>query len=271
MGKKDSTVTQKADPWKPARPALSGAIGEAQSLYDRGDFTTTPYGGPRVASFGDTARDGHAALLERARLGAPLTQEASGFLSSAMDGRRSDDRLAAVRDNALGAAIPAAVAQFSGSGMTNSSQAMDYVGRAATEAVAPYDYAAFNAEQGRGMQAAGMAGDIERAGYVPGSIMSTVGQQQDAMAQAQIDADMARYYEGEAAPAQGISNYSNLLAMLGGMGGATSQTTPGPSMGQQVGGAGLGGLATYGALAANPVTAPFAAIGGVGAGLLGLL
>jgi hypothetical protein len=98
-----------------------------------------------------------------------------------------------------------------------------------------------------------------------------VGASQDMRAQQGIDANMAQYYEGQNQQMNNLQGYLSNVMGIGGQGGGTTQTTPGVSTGQQIGGAALGGLGAYGALAANPVTAPFAIAGGVGAGLMGLL
>jgi hypothetical protein len=76
-------------------------------------------------------------------------------LASMMSGKDIYRDLATVKKNALGSAIPSAVSMFSGNGMTDSSAAMDTVGRAATEAVAPIDYGAWSQAQDRRLAAVG--------------------------------------------------------------------------------------------------------------------
>ena len=95
--------------------------------------------------------------------GAPGTAAARDTMPRMLSGGRNPN-LAAVKQNALGSAIPAAASMFSGSGMINSSTAMDGVGRAAMDAVAPYEYQArHGAEPGHagGADAAGLgSGDV---------------------------------------------------------------------------------------------------------------
>jgi hypothetical protein len=76
-------------------------------------------------------------------------------LASMMSGTDIYRDLGKVKANALGSAVPAAVSMFSGNGMTDSSAAMDTVGRAATEAVAPIDYGAWSQAQDRRLAAVG--------------------------------------------------------------------------------------------------------------------
>jgi len=251
MGKNDSTVKNVNDPWKPIQGSLKNAAKEAGNLFNSGGFG-------QVAGFGDASNLSQSMIMNQA--GQPgLTPMASGTLSGMMDPSYQSDRLDAVKNNVLGSAIPAAVSMFSGSGMTNSSQAMDTVGRAATQAVAPYEYQAAQDSQNRAMQAAGMAPAMDQAGYMPAQMIGAVGGAQDAMSQSLMDQEKMNY-----------QGYLNSIMGLGGMGGTGAQTSPGASTGQMVGSSLMGGLGTYGALMGNPVTAPFALMGGIGSGMMGL-
>ncbi len=73
--------------------------------------------------------------------------------------------LGQVKQNALGSAVPAAMSMFTGNGMTDSSAAMDTVGRAATEAVAPIDYNAWQTAQDRALAATGQDNATRLAAY----------------------------------------------------------------------------------------------------------
>lgn len=269
------TQTATSSPWAPTVPYLKDAMAQNEALYQQGAFSPDPYQGQRVAGFGDVTQRANEMMMQRAGGGAPLVDAAQGTLTGMMAGQ-ANPALEAVKQNALASAVPAAAAMFSGSGMTNSTQAMDTVGRAAMDAVAPYEYGAFDTAQGRAMQAAGMAPGIERAGYMPAAMMGTVGGMQDAMQQAMIDSEMQKHYETEGQDAANFQNYLANLSGMGAMGGTTSTVmqgspTQGPSFLRRGGSSLLGGLGTYGAFAANPATAPFAIAGGIGAGLMGML
>jgi len=268
MGGKNQTVTQKASPWGPAQPYLKGAFGEAKSLYDQGAFAPAPYQGQTVAGFGDVTQGAQQGILGQAAGGAPGVDAARSTLMGIMNGTGYSD-MAGVRNNILGGAIPAAASMFSGSGMTNSSTAMDGVGRAATEALAPFEYGAYENQQNRMMQAAGMMPGIEQAAYLPYQMQFQVGQQQDALRQAQLDAERAKYYEAENQPAANFQPYLNAIMGLGGMGGTSSTTSP--QQGTGLGPAIMGGLGAYGTLAGIPgLSGGMAGLGGILAGLAGL-
>ena len=270
-GPTNTTTTQRAEPWSAAQPALREAIGAGQDLFRQGGFAANPFQGQRVAGFGGTTQQGMDMVRQQAAGGTPGTNQAISSLTGMMNGQTQYGNMQGVRDQILGGAIPAAVAQFSGSGMPNSSVAMDQVGSAATAALAPFEYDAFNQQQNRALQAAGMMPGLERAQYMPAEMLMGVGGMQDANRQAQIDAEMARYYETQNQPAANYQGYLQAMMGLGGMGGTQTATAPGVGTGARVAGAGLGGLGTYGALAMNPATAPFALAGGALAGLSGLL
>ncbi len=260
----NTTTVQRADPWAPTQPFLRDAIGDASELFDRGGFRTRPFEGDRVAGFGATSQAGQNAMI-RAAQGPTASGAARSALTDMMGEGNLYRDLDAVRADALGTAIPAAVAQFSGNGMTDSSQAMSEVGRAATQAIAPIEYGAFRDQQQNQLRAAALAPGLDQAAFMPGQMLAQVGGQQDAMRQAEIDAQMTRHYEKQNMAPQALERYSSLLMGYGGQGGQSSATAPGASMGGRIAGAGLTGLGAYGALASAGVGGP------MGAGLAGLL
>lgn len=216
-----------------------------------------------------------------------MQQTARGGLEDMMSGGITEG-LQGAKDRALAEAIPQATAMFSGSGMANSSQAQEGVSRAAVDAIAPYEYGA--AERGqdrmlqatgmlsgmgadtadRSLQAAGLAPSMYQAGYLPSQMLGQVGAQMDTRRQSERDANVDNYYERTGRREDNLRDFIDLTTMMGGLGSSGSQTQPGPGFAQKAGSSLLGGLGTYGALAANPVTAPFAMMGGIGSGLLGL-
>lgn len=267
MGGKKQTVTQKNEPWAPAQGYLRNAFGQAEQLFKNGDFAADPYQGQTVAGFGDATQGAQQGILDRAAGGAPGIDAARSTLMGIMGGNAYGG-MQGVRDNILGSAIPAATSMFSGSGMTNSSTAMDGVGRAATEALAPFEYGAYENQQNRAMQAAGMMPGMEQAAYLPQQMQMQVGQQQDIMRQAQLDAERSKYYEKEGQAAANFQPYLNAIMGLGGMGGSASTTSP--VQGTGLGPAVMGGLGMYGSLLGAGLTGGTAGLGGLLAGLAGL-
>lgn len=233
MGSRSTTTTE-SEPWAPAQGALKDVLSQTKSLYQSGELSADPYSGSMVAGFGDVSQMAQQGIIDQASQDSPLLSGMSGTLADMMSGDYQTQYLENVKQNALGTAIPAAASMFSGSGMTDSSTAMDYVGRSAAEAVAPYEYQAAEAAQNRALQAAGMAPTAYQSGFLPQQMLASVGSQQDAMAQQMLDADIAAHYEAENQQRQALENYANLATAIGGMGG-TSQGSSYQPMG--VGGA----------------------------------
>ena len=221
----------------------------------------------RVPGFGSTTTGAMQAILDRAGGGAPGIDAARSTLMGIMGGTGFGN-MQGVRDNILGSAIPAATSMFSGSGMTNSSAAMDGVGRAATEALAPFEYGAFENQQNRAMQAAGMMPGMEQAAYLPEQMRMQVGQSQDALAQNRATAAQQAYGEAAGMKSANFQPYLQAIMGLGGMGGNSSQTSP--QQGTGLGPAIMGGLGAYGTLAGiSGISGTTAGLGGLLAGVAG--
>lgn len=262
-----TTTTQRVEPWGPMRPHLYNAAGKNDFMYRYGKLEVEPF----RPGFNDLQHEARNMTVGAARrqsaAGQPYAKESLGTLSAMMDPDFTSRQLDDVKDYALDSAIPAAIAPFSGSGMTDSTLAMDTVGRAATDAVAPYAYGAHQNAQDRAVAAAGMAPGIEQQmaaqEYLPAQMIQSIGDSQ--MAEAR------RYhYEKEQAPIDEYQRYLSNVLGLSGMGSTTTGPSGQPSTLQRVGAGGLTGLGTYGALAATPA-APFAAPLAIGAGILGML
>lgn len=263
-----TTTIQKADPWKPTRAPLQNAINVAGREFREGGFAPRPYSGERVAGFSPM----QSAALDSvsAQMAGPNAAAAaqSGLIDMMGGGAYRD--LDTVRNEALGRAIPAAVSMFSGNGMTDSSQAMDTVGRAATEAIAPIDYNAFLETQQNMLRGAALAPSVDAGTYLPAQMGMQFGGAQQGQNQAQIDAAMQRYYENATRDVNNLRGYSDLLLGYGGQGGTSTGTAPGVNPVANVAGSALSGLGIYGAMAMNPATAPFAIPAGLLAGGMGL-
>lgn len=327
----NSTTTQKAEPWGPSQPSLMRGLGLANTLLDQRRLAPKPFAGDRVANLTTEQRAGMSNMLDTAR-GQPTVDAASGSLLEMLkssDGVYRDiggsadqglgtlrqdmagfqragpvagveDRgdLEAVKRAALESAVPAAGSMFARSGMLDSGAAMDTVGRAAAEAVAPIEYGAyernldrdigidkFNANQefgreqatlGRGMSLAQMGMDMGQRGlafapsiagleYLPAEQQMRVGAMRQGQNQAELDGRMQRYNESAEQPFNNLARFSQLAMGYGGQGSTGTMTEPGASPGSRIAGAGMTGLGAYGALSGMGAGGP------VGAGLAGML
>ncbi len=313
-GGSTNTTTTKAEPWKAARPSLEQILGYGKDLYDQGGFSPTPYGGDRQANLSDASRQGYRGVLNRGT-GSPWITQAHDVARGMMD---QDPRLAEmartnpalarmmsgddiyadlgqVKQQALGSAVPAAMSMFTGNGMTDSSAAMDTVGRAATEAVAPIDYEAWQGAQDRALAAAGqdsatrmgaidlqgrqqatgaaMMPGLQAARYLPSQMMSQAGAGRDAYNQQGIEALMRKWYEDQGQDLGNLQGYSGLVNQIAGQGGNQATiNSGGGGFGQTMGTGALTGLGTFGALAGIPgIGMPMAIGGGILGGLAGMM
>ena len=266
----DTTTVQKADPWVGAQPNLYKGLADAKKLYNQGKLSPEAYEGDRVAGFGDTTQAAHGSILDVAggQQGALDTALSTATGTAMGDGGIYRD-LDAVKKSALESVMPSVMSAFGGSGMQDSSTARMEAATAATNAIAPIEYGAYGQAKDRALSAAGMIPGLSQAQYIPSQMMGQVGSSQDAMSQSILDSDIARHYETESRDARALERFSNLSLGYGGLGGSSTRTQSGGGSSGfgQIAGAGLGGLGAYGALAANPITAPFAIGGGILSGL----
>jgi len=218
----DTNVVNK--PWRESQPFLKNLLADAQSGYDAGVFSTDPFTGNRVAPQSGMTQQALGQFSDIATAGNPISGQAQQGFGDFMSGDIYRD-LDAVKQNALGDIMPAAMSRFSGSGMLDSTLAADSAGRAATQAIAPIEYGAWDSAQNRKLSALGMAPSLAANSYLDSQMLSMAGQQQDAFDQRNIDAEMAQYYETQNQEYDELQKASALGMGFGGMGGSQANNT----------------------------------------------
>lgn len=259
MGKKQ-TSTQQINPWSGAVPLINDAMGAVQNA-GVGGFRTDPYTGPRVAQYSPMTMGGIEALAASGNN--PVTPAAQNALLSNLNMEDTYRDFDTIRGT-VGDNVKAQLASTFAGGGINSGMAQDTYTRAMSEALAGVEYGAYNDAKARQMQALGLSPTIAGMGRSDAGAQLTAGGMLDDLAQRNINADMQQYYEGANADMDALERYSALASGFGGLGSTGSRTDP---TGKNIFSAGATGMGTYGALAANPVTAPFAIGGGILAGL----
>lgn len=246
MGKGGGTTTvQSNDPWAGVQPFLLGALEEATGLYQGGQLQFDPYQGQRVAGFTDPQQQAFRQVQNLAGGGGSgVVGQAQGALSGLLDPSQYGAGLEGVRQEALSSAIPAATAAFSGSGLLDSSLAQQEVGRAAAQAIAPIEYGAYQQAQNRALQAAQLAPALQQAEYLPSQQLAAIGGQQQALQQAQLDAQRQQFEQTQAAPYDALARYAGLVYPGAGFGQTSTQTQQQETSPLGV----LGGLASIGSL-----------------------
>ncbi len=256
--KSKNTTNTVAEPWEASQPLLKDLIAATGSAFGSGQFDIDPYSGRRIARQSGTTRQSLEMFGDIAGQDDPFLGGAAGGFENLLNFGQAPDflgdpynNLSTLKENALGEIMPAAMRPFSGAGMLDSTLAADAAGRAATQAIAPFDYGAWNQQQDRllsswgqqqsrelqGLQSAvGMAPGLSQARYIDPQMLAMAGGVQDSYAQSKIDARMAKYYEGQNQPYDELQRAASLALGFGGMGGSKTTT------GTQPGGGALGAV-----------------------------
>lgn len=197
------TTTQVNAPSNPdVNPTLSKLLKGVQGTYDSNSTTN-----PNMTA-GWASQLGAAASPDYARGVAGSTRELADIASGQRFGM-DDPGYAAMRAGALDDAMTGVGSSFLTDGRFGSSVMGEAAGEAATQTLAGLDYANFQNDQQRQMQAISALPGAFAAGQAPGSVQTSVGQQQ------------------QQAPWSNLATASSILAGTAPAGGSTSsQTTP---------------------------------------------
>lgn len=220
------TTTQVNAPSNPdVNPTLSKLLKGVQSTYD-----SSPTVNANMTAGWD-AQLGAAGNPDYMRGVTGSTRELADIASGARFGT-NDPGYAAMREGALNDAMRGVGSSFLTDGRFGSSVMGEAAGKAATQTLAGLDYANFQNDQQRQMQAMSALPTIFAAGQAPGSVQSSVGQQQ------------------QQAPWANLGAASSILAGTAGAGGSTSSMTqPTAPLWQQALGAGAVGAGIFGNVA----------------------
>lgn len=221
MSKKTKSTNEQT-PWAPAVPLLQDVITRTQELGPDG-FRVDPYEDQRVADLSPETLAGMQGLSQGSAV-TPMAMDAfSGFLNNDTQSRAFDQMKATTL-----ADTKAALGSTLAGGGLNTGLGMQSFGRGMADAVGGLEYGAWNDAQNRKMQALGMAPQMQGLGTTDANNQLRAGGIRGAHNQANIDADMARYYEDQTADQNALSQYANLSAMMGGMGGTERSTRTDP-------------------------------------------
>lgn len=219
------TTTQKTEtaPWQPAQGALQDVINSASDLYGSGGMQVNPYQGSRVAEYSPETLQGMQGLATPSA----VTPMAMGAYGDFLNGGQGNPAFDQMRASTIADTKAALGSTLAGGGL-NTGLGAEMFGRGMGEAIGGLDYGAYENMQNRKMQALGMSPQMQQMGAFDTAGQLQAGGMRDQMSQNLINADMAKYYEGQAAPMGALSQYANLSAMMGGMGGTGTSKTREP-------------------------------------------
>lgn len=220
-GNDTETTTQTNAPSNPdVNPTLSKLLHGVQNTYD----AQSAHGTPGAMSSGWTSQMNAATNPDYARGVAGSTSELADIASGKRFGM-DDPGYAKMRAGALDDAMTGVGSSFLTDGRFGSTVMGNAAGEAATETLAGLDYANFQNDQSRQMQAISALPGAFAMGQAPGSVMSQIGQEQ------------------RAAPWYNLGQASSILAGTAGAGGSTSTSTqPATPWWQSAAGLGIAGL-----------------------------
>lgn len=272
-----STQTQtvtKADPWSEQQPYLKYGFQQAQDIYQGG--APGYYPGQTVAPFSNETNAALDAQTNRALAGSPLMTAAQQQLTDTMSGKYLDVNtnpyLMPMADQIKAEVLPTIDSRFAGSGRLNSGLASRAAAQGVGDALATQAFNNYNNERNRQTQGMLFAPSLAAADYNDISKLADVGAQREGMAQAGINADIAKYNYEANLPNNWLSQFMNLVQGQYGGSGTTTQSQPyyqnrlASGAGGALGG-GLLGASAGGSLGIDPSIA--ALLGAGGGGLLG--
>lgn len=293
------TSTQTAQPWGPIGDAYKTGLTRAENLYQQGPYSFYP--GETQAGYGATTQQALGQTQQLAGQGgtvAPLAQDlatqqlggqylqsnpAFDYLGATARGEMvgQNPYLDAQVSRAQQSVADMTNAQFAGSGRTNSAYHAGTLGRNLGDVASSMYGGAYGQERALQQQAAGAlgglygdernrmqqtmfgAGGIDAQRYADARQLLGVGKAQDALRQAQINADMQRYGFEQQAPADQLSRYFGYVKGTPMLSGSTTSKPTYASPGLAV----MSGAGSGATLASALGVSPW--IGALGGGMLG--
>lgn len=209
--------TTAIDPYAPARPSIDRAIGAADQAFQQGPADWFP--GGTYAGMGQGSRD----AITNLRNVAGQPSAADQYLTGMAQGGQQNPFLSQLLDTGSQRIADRVKAAYASSGRYGSEDFTDALTRGIAEYQTPLQYAAYEGDQGRRI---GAANAIDQSRFTGSNQLLLAGGLEDASAQAQRDADIARHlWENGQGAQSNLSQYiQNLMGASGQFG---SQTTTG--------------------------------------------
>lgn len=237
-GSKTKTKTQ-ADPWAPAQPALQQQLSGVQAHLSNPQAFQT-YQGPRVAQMSGTTRAGLDDLAASAG-----GRTSADYLSGVIGGNFFNPAIGQLQEAVRAGVAPSINSAFSSAGLTGSSQHQGMLAKGLSQGMAQPLFNAFENDQARRLQAAGMLPGISTANAQNAITAGVMGEDYE---QRNIDAARESFEEQRLAGLRPILETLPVTTGIGGLGGTSNSvsktSTP---FGQQVLGGAMMGASVLGA------------------------
>lgn len=225
MGGQSSTTTQNNAPYAPAQPLIDQGLADAQSMYESGGFNITPYQGDLVAGFTDSQNQAMGAAGGVAGMGLGGAQAGLNAATRAMDPNAQSAGFDQVRQNTIANIMPGINSTFAGSGMTGSTLHQQNLAQGLAAGLGGVENDAWQQNQNRSLQAAGMIPGLNQAGYGALDFLNGMGGQQQQFNQSQINANVLQDQQAQTGELNALQDYLALTTGAGSQFGVQSSTS----------------------------------------------
>lgn len=221
-GSTQTTVTQ-SQPWSAQIPYLQEIFGQAQSLYR----SNTPqyYTGATVAPTAPESEWALAMQAARAAQGSSMNALAAQQLQASLAGQYLDQgnpMFAQMAQRVADTVTPQVNSQFAQAGRYGSGAHSAALGEALGREIGALAYQNYADERANQLRAAALAPELAAQDYADIDRLAAVGAQREAIAQALINADIARFNFEQSLPFNKLAQYQDLIA--GNYGGTRTET-----------------------------------------------
>lgn len=239
-GGKTVQSVQSSEPWSAQQGPLKTVYTEAQNQYFSGKGQDI-FGGNRVVPLSGQTEQALGQQEQRALAGSPLLQAAQANTQASLSGELNP-ALKAMLGQIQGAVRPGLDAQFASAGRYGSGLHQAALSDAIAQQAVPLAYTSYNT-------AMGAAAPLSQMDYADIGMLGQVGAAREQQAGAELQAQMQKFNEQNAAPVNALQRLAALISG-GNVGGTTTSSQPiyqNPLM--QMAGLGLGGASAFGQLA----------------------
>lgn len=212
-GGSTTTTVAQAQPWSAQIPYLQEIFGQAQSLYR----SNTPqyYPGATVAPTAPEAEQALAMQAARAAQGSPLNVLAGQQAQATLAGQylaQGNPYFAQMAQRVADTVTPQVASQFAQAGRYGSGAHAGALGQALGREIGALAYQNHADERANQLRAAALAPELAAQDYADIERLAAVGAQREAIAQALINADIARFNFNESLPFNKLAQYQDLIA-----------------------------------------------------------
>lgn len=225
-----STTTQNNKPYEAAQPLIDQGLRDAESMYNSGGFNIDPYQGDMVAGPSQNQQNAYGMAGYAAGGGMAGVDASRAAAMNAMDPNARSEAFGQVRQNTIDAIMPGINSTFAGSGMTGSGLHQVNLAKGLSAGIAGVENDAYNQGQQRSLQAASLMPQINNAGYGGVDFLNSIGKEQQAQGQAQINANVLQDQQAKTGELNALQDYLALTTGAGstfGVQSSTSRQSPG--------------------------------------------